>query len=348
MKHLVLILFVAIQYGLSAQCTIDTDFDYAISGGNISFTNTTNNEPANPGYYWEYGGQTSSSENPTFFYSAGIPFACLTVWDVMGTCSDTTCISIVDSSGCNLDVNFNYWVGTTTISFNDLSTGVPAGANYDWSYGTQSSSAQNPTFNIESGDVYTCLTVYDSTWTCHDSVCVFINADSIGGCNLSADFTMTIDSGYVYFTNTSTGEPVDANYDWWYNGQSSSAENPMFMLNDSGAWACLTVYDSLWNCYDSTCFFVDPATASNVEIEQLEVQLFPNPATSEVNLTFTKTTATEIVIYDASGRLVKQLYPTDSANKLSIDIADFEKGIYIINVIDSQTSTYITKRFVKL
>ena len=429
MKHIVLILFVAMQYGLSAQCTIDADFDYAISGGNVSFSNTTNNEPANPGYFWEYGGQTSSTENPTFAYSAGIPFACLTVWDIMGTCSDTICISIVDSSGCNLnldwtestsgsnitftntstgepssasyawlygsqssslenptftydpavtqvcfaindltgngcddsicgpvmdstgcnlDVDFDYWVGTTTISFNDLSIGVPVGASYDWWYGSQNSSVQNPTFNIEPGDIYACLTVYDSTWTCYDSVCVFINADSTGGCNLIADFTMTIDSGYVYFTNTSTGEPFGANYDWWYNGQSSSTENPMFMLNDSGAWACLTVYDSLWNCYDSTCFFVDPASASNNEIEQMEVQLFPNPATSEVNLTFINTTAQEIVIYDASGRLVQQLYPNASANKLTIDVAEFEKGIYIINVIDSETSSYITKRFVKL
>jgi PKD repeat protein len=330
-------------------CDINVSWTAVQTAGSIAFTNTSTNEPANPGYYWEYGGQTSSSENPTFIYSAGISSACLTVWDLVGSCSDTVCAVIVlDSTGCSLDVDFSYWIGTTTISFTDLSTGVPVDANYDWWYGSQNSAMQSPTFNLEAGNVYACLTVYDSLWTCYDSVCVSIDSDTAGGCNLNVDFTMTIDSGYVYFTNTSTGEPLDASYDWWYDSQSSTLENPSFALNDSGAWACLTVYDSIWDCYDSTCFFVEPASASYDDVEVMEVQLFPNPATSELNLTFTNMGAAEVMIYDASGRLVKQLYTLNVSGKLAIDVSSFEKGIYIINLIDSQTSSYITKRFVKL
>ena len=168
------------------------------------------------------------------------------------------------------------------------------------------------------------------------------------GCNLDVDFTMTIDSGYVYFYNTSTGEPADANYDWWYGSQNSTLENPMFVLEDSGAWVCFTVYDSIWSCYDSTCFWADPASASVDDLEELRFELYPNPASSEVNISLSNVSAATISIFDASGRLVRELNTINNSKKLTIEVSEFEKGIYIINVLDVQTSSYITKRFVKL
>jgi len=80
----------------------------------------------------------------------------------------------------------------------------------------------------------------------------------------------------------------------------------------------------------------------------MSFDLDPNPETSEINIALSNLTAANISIYDASGRLVRELNTVNTAQKLTIEVSEFEKGIYIINVLDTETSSYVTKRFVKL
>ena len=318
-----------------SNCNLNISWTSTVVGGNISFTNTSTGEPSSASYAWLYNGMSSSNENPTFPYDPAVSQVCFAINDLTGNgCDDSICgPAYIDSTGgCNLDVDFSCTVAGSSVYFTDQSTGVPTGATYDWWYGSQNSGAQNPTFNLEPGQNWACLTVFDSAWTCYDSVCVVIDGDSSGGCFVDASFTYTIDSGYVYFQNTSTDMPSGAIFDWWYGSQSSTDENPVFAL-DSMSYACLTVYDSTWNCYDSTCWLVDPASASIETQDDFDFLVFPNPTVSEITIQLTGTNNLKILhLMDGSGRVVKTLYAEEQ--EIQMELNELQSGMYYLMISD--------------
>jgi len=87
---------------------------------------------------------------------------------------------------------------------------------------------------------------------------------------------------------------------------------------------------------DNMIVFREPDTTQN--INQLNnakrsLVIYPNPATSSVSLMFTaKTNLTDntVFVYDAYGRVVKQLKIKN--NNLQINIIDLERGIYFVRV----------------
>jgi len=75
------------------------------------------------------------------------------------------------------------------------------------------------------------------------------------------------------------------------------------------------------------------------------LSIYPNPANENITINLTTTSKnTSIKIYDATGRLVKNMEnvkPGESA----ISISELENGLYLINVSDENHSS--TKRFIK-
>lgn len=100
------------------QCPLNADFTYSISGGTISFTNTSTDEPLSVSYYWTVGAETSYLENPSFAMSdlGGSFTACLyvsgtddsTALDSTAWCDDYYCEYIIDSSW--VDPGDSTWV----------------------------------------------------------------------------------------------------------------------------------------------------------------------------------------------------------------------------------------------
>lgn len=81
---------------------------------------------------------------------------------------------------------------------------------------------------------------------------------------------------------------------------------------------------------------------SNKEFSKFQFNLFPNPATSQLNLK-ANTSIDDVVVSNTLGQKVKQLY--FGTREASIDVSDLNKGIYIITAkIDGQSGTY---RFIK-
>ena len=68
-----------------------------------------------------------------------------------------------------------------------------------------------------------------------------------------------------------------------------------------------------------------------IEIVENEFEIYPNPATSYVNIKSEMTGKGEISIYDMTGRLVKNVSVSDLSNAM-INLSDIEKGIYLINI----------------
>lgn len=58
--------------------------------------------------------------------------------------------------------------------------------------------------------------------------------------------------------------------------------------------------------------------------------IYPNPATSSINIKSNITAATEVNVYDMTGRLVKKVVINDS--NATINVEDLNKGIYFINI----------------
>lgn len=214
-------------------------------------------------WFWEFGdgttaiGQTVSHTfaNPNEIYNV-----CLTTTgtDPDGqTCTYTSCqeVYIYIPSPCE-----NYFEAYTndgsTYSFSGyLLSGVPADYFWDFGDGTTATGQQvTHTFQF-SGDVFNvCLTtIVNMNDTCISTSCQIIFPG--GGSSCLAEMSAIADSsGYTYyFENLSQGEHSFIFWDFGDGGQSTEA-NPVHTYTTPGIYiACLTISDSLNNCWDQTC-----------------------------------------------------------------------------------------------
>ena len=73
------------------------------------------------------------------------------------------------------------------------------------------------------------------------------------------------------------------------------------------------------------------------------IKIYPNPVTDNLTLYFDKTLENATVqVYDGNGKLVF-ISEDQDGKTLNLDIADFSKGNYLINVADNQYNYYSTK-----
>lgn len=160
----------------------------------------------------------------------------------------------------------------------------------------------------------------------------------------------------------------------WYNHQyiqSLDANKPGWSGN-SGGWI-YSNYDFhvFWNdtvqfrfryatdadinyegwAIDEVCFEIIPESCTSIGIDeeetvQSEIALYPNPATSELNLKCGLEGVYEIAIYSSKGSLIRSWSENLEMGKiLQIDIEALTPGFYSIGINGHSTST--SKRFVK-
>jgi PKD repeat protein len=168
-------------------------------------------------------------------------------------------VSLTASAQCNS--GFTYSVSATDSSlytFTDSTTRGSWSLN-TWSFSDGSTYSGSPiTHRFKYNDTFTvCHTVMDSTRTCIDSTCktIIVNTRS----NVCyASFTTRISGDTVWFTNTSS---TAQGYQWSFgDGTGSSAKSPMHIFSRAGTpknyTVCLSITDTINNCYDSTCVTV--------------------------------------------------------------------------------------------
>lgn len=272
-----------------------------------------------------------------------------------------------DTTDCLLNVNFTYSIDGETIYFTNTSLEEPLDANYDWWIPPFSSVEEDPSFLISDLEDPTlaCLTVNNDDWSCYDTLCMTISfvedsavVEDSTDCALVVSFSKLASETILYCTNTSTGEPADASYRWYIDGLlSSSDENPSFdlALFDESTWLCLEIMDSIGLCYDSTCTQINldsvafDSTANIRTTEIGEFKVYPNPATSEINIAFEDTNeGKEIYIHNAFGELVLFEKIDKSSSSILISIVDLPSGYYSVTVIDSSKSLgAMHQKFVK-
>ncbi|MAE09402.1 MAG: hypothetical protein CL661_11925 [Bacteroidetes bacterium] len=114
---------------------------------------------------------------------------------------------------------------------------------------------------------------------------------------------------------------------------------------DGGEWAgdpnrevtvdtMAAVIDDVWGDISAGIF---------TEKNPFTYNLYPNPVTTSLNL-YNISDVTKIEVYDITGKLVRTVQ-LDSAQEVSIDVADLNVGVYIVNVYND--SGVQTAKFVK-
>ena len=78
-------------------------------------------------------------------------------------------------------------------------------------------------------------------------------------------------------------------------------------------------------------------TASTNEINNFKFEIYPNPVIDIVNLTFENNFENmfKVEIYDSLGRLSFTQNKSSTGNKLSLNISELERGIYILKLYNN-------------
>ena len=70
--------------------------------------------------------------------------------------------------------------------------------------------------------------------------------------------------------------------------------------------------------------------------------IYPNPATSSTQINFTKA-AKKLRIYTATGILISEYELTESDRQKTLDIENFAKGIYLVELLYRDNNTQVEK-----
>jgi hypothetical protein len=212
---------------------------------------------------------------------------------------------------------------------------------YYWDFGDGNlGSGQNPWHQYANPGTYlACLTVYTANQVFCDSTCQTVVVTSSGGCNV--DFTWIDSVGYAFFISSSTlGN--GGNYYWDFgDGNYSTSMNPSHVYSTPGNYmVCVSVYDSLQQFCDSTCYLINVQSQASVGENSELLNSFavsPNPADANVNLTFNAehAGAATITWYDASGRESRTeeiTLPGNGQVNYQVNTTEMPQGIYLLKL----------------
>ena len=72
--------------------------------------------------------------------------------------------------------------------------------------------------------------------------------------------------------------------------------------------------------------------------------VYPNPASSELNIISKEEKAVSIIITDLNGKRIDELFL--DAEKIKVDLQNYERGIYFYSILDREKTTLLTNKFV--
>jgi hypothetical protein len=101
-------------------------------------------------------------------------------------------------------------------------------------------------------------------------------------------------------------------------------------------------------CYDTTVTVSrNQVTTAALKQQQMEVVVYPNPATGEVNVLYdAKADIKSIAVYNLIGKLMT-VYKTADNGSANLNLENIPEGIYYVWLINSQGDVMATKKFTK-
>lgn len=240
-----------------------TSYVDSLDSCKIIFVSTSTGTNSSTSYYWSFGdGNTGSGLYTSHSYNtSGWVQVCLTISDSLRNCYDTYCDSIYvtpcSSGNPSCKAKFSSFMRGNTAYFYNQSNNI-SGATYTWIYGDGNSSnngSYSHTHTYASSGRYK-VTLIQTTSTCADTTWDSVYVAGSAPCSASFySFADSIDTCKTVFVSTSTGTNASTMYSWSFgDGNSGSGQYASHSYSQSG-WVvvCLTISDSLRNCYDTYC-----------------------------------------------------------------------------------------------
>ena len=234
-------------------------------------------------------------------------------------------------------------VGESTV-FTDLSTGEPE--TWEWTFegGTPLISdlqSPPPVFYNAPGVYEVSLTVTNQNGSNTITKADYISVGYAPAANFSYETTLNANETLIDFTDISENNPTS--WEWTFDGGTpgnSSIQHPVEITYTIAGYYDISLLASNEFGSDSTTqtIFVDVLSEVSENKDDFW-EVYPNPTSGIINLKLNKKTISSIIVYNSLGRLVKQ-YDSFQQKSIIIDISDFEKGIYYLN-IETEENTYV-------
>ncbi|MCX7649660.1 MAG: T9SS type A sorting domain-containing protein [Flavobacteriales bacterium] len=139
--------------------------------------------------------------------------------------------------------------------------------------------------------------------------------------------------------------PPAASYQWLYNGQPvfPNGTGPTYEPKYTGPYSC--VFFNAYGCSDTSQVIVVSSLVSLEDIqEKLSMQVYPNPVTDILSVTWTDDThANRLEIFDAAGRTVLAM-PISGSAWVQVPVSTMEPGFYILKLSGAR---FLQHRFIK-
>jgi plastocyanin len=213
---------------------------------------------------------------------------------------------------------------------------VPGVYNYDCSIGNHAANGMVASITV-SAPVFGCTNAdacnYDQTATEDDESCLFVgDACDDGSADTESDVIQEDCSCEGSVAPVFGCVDLDAcNYDQTATEDDESCVFTGDICDDGNADTESDVIQDDCSCEGSIISSID-------NFEALSVLMFPNPATSELNITLNKKST--LKVFDAIGKMVQE---TGSVLTWALDVSDWEKGLYTLQTQAGKTYKFIVE-----
>ena len=313
---------------------------------------------------FSYSGASSTLSNITFSPTNNITFTSLSnfwMYNVNGSLADWG----YDQQWVK-DGDFVKW-GDADVATYSETTGWPS--VYEWSQTV--TAVYVPDATIASTDIKYWVgtgsheVVMAVNWANPDTCLAWgyrFSADSITVSDMMTDianadnrFSYDSASGWLldikYINGTDTLKISSGSY-WMYNVNGMAAQNlftsqyvkdgdfvkfgdvSVAIVNDTDSWG----YPSEMAWTKTVTPVTNPSQQGIVAADgSINFSVYPNPASSKINVTVENGEATQIILMDASGRTIKTVAAEDAVNH-TIDVSALSAGVYFVNVRNENVS----------
>ncbi len=329
----------------------DSTFDMNLLS--ISFVDLSSGSPTD--WNWSFGdGNTSTKQHPVHTYADTGEFV-VTLSISGNDCESTETMyvyagyeyisdSIWGYDDC-LAMFFPVMSEGNTVDFINKSMGKITG--YYWEFGDESSSTEeNPIHTYANKGQYTVKLTINPNDSCSSvfEMDIWVN-DFYTDSTFTALFVPTFNGKTVTFHNQSQGDI----WSWHWNfgdEATSKVKNPIHTYNELGTYIVtlgignsfdISTFTMQINLSDSTYKgYFNKSTTTISEFGLSEVKVFPNPVNEVANVYFqsNENGFTNISITNIAGQTLfnERFNAASGKNKLEINTAFLEKGIYILHV----------------
>lgn len=305
------------------------------SFGTQGVSSPTNKPPARQGAYawmdkqnnfWLFGGTNSSFQMRNDIWKYQLDTTCIQY--------NFSCISNPALPQCAFQSSDTILCEKSAINFFDLSSGNPTTWNWTFTGAVPSASTnQNPTG------------IYYATYGTFPVTLVVSNGAGSDSLTLVSFISVVPNppKPNVTFNGTDLCSDSAVAYQWFYNNAPiANANGQCYTPTQVGSYY-VQITDSN-GCQSASDVFVVNSVS---EHSNLSFQLFPNPATNTLTVTWSHAyPVQQLYITEQQGRMVKSISCNADINLKSIDIADLAAGMYYLHV--QANNTISNRRFIKL